>query len=409
MPNVLHAVATELRKVRVTFDGVLTDLTSGANGALNVSHWTFSGQADGTDCTAAVTAKLVEQISTSILDVTTSEELSPGQVYQVAAKPAADGGITGVPASPNNAAIFTSVLPSVPPERDFDILTMVPRMNRREDDTKDLERFLKVMRDPLLLQLNSIDRWTDVLDYDVAPDNHLDLMLQDMAYPFLIGLSTVDKRRLLSVLATMYRQAGTVAGMKAAIRFFLGYESDILFVDNTLYGGWILDVGELDFDTVLGLTWFNVSIHGTEMVAFQTANPFVFWVKVGTLNAQPLTADEEKKVRAIIDFMKPTPALLLGLNAGPLQPGNVTATPGVGMVTIAWTETDPASDKYIVFWSKTPFVSTLGENGVIDPDNQSPYVQVVPPGETRYYVVCGQLANGRNGVASPVVSATSLT
>jgi phage tail-like protein len=408
MPNLLTAVARDTRTVRVTFDGALGDLTTGPNGALNPANWDFDGQPSltGLDPYASVTAKSLTQVSTAIVDILGADDFTPGATYQVTAAPASAGGITGIPDPPNNKATFVAFTPPSPAGRDFDITTFVPRMNLDEDDTKDLLRFLNVLKDPLLLHLDRIDRWTDILDLTKAPSGFLDLILQALGDPFEFALSDIDKRRLASVLVRIYQQKGTVPGMKNAIRFFIGYEADIVFPDNSLFGGWIMDVSHLDVDTVLGLgPYYDPTIHGPDTGGLVTA--YDFYVKVGKPAAAALSSDEDARVRVIVDYMKPAHLHLKGVSSVLPPPTTPAALAGSGQITVSWTAVAGASG-YVVFWSRTPIVGVLSPNGVVDPDNASPYVITpVPSGEQRYAVVAAIGPGGVNGVGSAVVMAAA--
>lgn len=404
MASLASAVATGLRVVRVTFSAALSDFSTNATGALNLANWSFVAQNVSPSPAAAVAPEAIEQVSTTVVDITVDDDLSPGEAYLVTASVS----ITGVDASPANRAIFAAVALTPPVERDFSTMRMVPRMNIREDDSGDLERFLRVLDDLLGLQMDRVDHWTDILDYDLAPDNFLDLQLQDLGYPLTIALATIDKRRLLSVLPTIYKQKGTVLGIKNATRFFLGLESDVLWPQWSLSAGWILGSveNELGIDTYLGGTFYIAGLHGTDLIFFSGAGSFDFAVKIGTASAVALTADQIEKATAVIEFMKPAQAHMRLLVAALPPPENVAATAGAGSISISW-DAVTGADGYVVFYSPTPDVGAMSPLGYVDPDNVSPYVDTVPTGESRYYVVSARVA-GTNGVSSVRVSAIAL-
>lgn len=406
MAKLITAVATDLRTVRVTFNSALPDLGSGATGALNPGNWTFEPQVVSPVPVVSVSTIEVDEISTTVFDVIVDDDFSPEQLYQIVAKPAAGGGIAGVDSSPDNKALFQAIPIISPPERDFSTLRMVPNMNLREDDNDDLTRFLNILNDVLGLSIQRVDLWTSVFDYEKATENFLDLMLQDLAYPFAIQMGEIDKRRLLSVLATIYKQKGTVDGVKNAIRFFVGYESDVIWPDWAQFGGWILDESELDYDTVLGEFFYSSTLHGTDMVVFTGAGAFDFYLKVGVPTLASLTAEENLKVRAVVEFMKPAHTHLIGVTTAFPPPLNVVATPGVGTITVSWSLV-PLAIQYVIFSSSTPVVGPLSPVGNIDPDDNTPFVLAVPSGESRYFRVCARLGT-TNGVASARVNATAL-
>lgn len=395
------------RTVRVTFTSSLWVPTTGTAGALNPANWSFVGQVGfiggvAIIPVAAVIAESVTLISSAVVDVVVSDDFSPGRTYTITASTA----IAGVLGS-GNSATFVGPVPSAPSNRDFDVTTFFPRMNLAEDDSKDLIKLLYVFKDVITLHLDRIDRWTDIIDYDRAPPAFLDLLLQDLGYPFAFPLVELDKRRLCSLLVAMYKQKGTAPGIKNAIRFFCGYESDILWPDNIRLGGWILDQSSLDDTTILGESQYYVpSLHGTDLLSV-FANLFNFYVKVGKPNSIPLTADENDRIRQIVDFMMPGHEHRVGLAAVLPPPLNPVATAGAGQISLTWSSVTNAAG-YSVFWSKTADVHPLSPDGAIDPDNASPYViSGVPAGETRFAVICARDSFGVNGVASAIVSATA--
>lgn len=160
----------------------------------------------------------------------------------------------------------------------------LPELNRREDQTGDLRRFLSCLQEVTDLLLHDIDRFTDFLDPDLAPDPVLDLMLGELGNPFAFDLSVVDKRRLLNVLVAMYREKGTARGITNAIRFFLGLEVQI-----TAYAGEALTLGE----SLLGEDWVLGPSSSFAALAFEVASPRV------------LAAEERRRLRQIVDYLKP--------------------------------------------------------------------------------------------------------
>jgi phage tail-like protein len=134
------------------------------------------------------------------------------------------------------------------------------------------------------LVLVDIDRFTDILDPDLAAEPVLDLMLGELGNPFAFDLSVVDKRRLLNVLVAMYREKGTARGIINAIRFFLRLEVQI-----TAYAGEALFLGE----SLLGEDWILGPSSRFAALAFEVVSPRV------------LTAEERRRLRQIVDYLRP--------------------------------------------------------------------------------------------------------
>jgi hypothetical protein len=109
-------------------------------------------------------------------------------------------------------------------------------------------------------------------------------MLLDLGNPFPFDLSVVDRRRLLNVLVAIYREKGTAAGIKNAIRFFLGIEVDIVS-----YAGEGLVLGE----SLLGEDWVLGPSGAFAAYSFEVVVP------------RALASEERRRLRAIVDYMKP--------------------------------------------------------------------------------------------------------
>jgi phage tail-like protein len=175
-------------------------------------------------------------------------EMTPDVRYRIS--------VTGVtdpsgnpPLPPHDAAIFRGFRPQRPRERRFDLWSMLPRHNRRSDDTGDLRRFIACLQEVTDLLLAEVDRFPDLFDLERATAPLLDLILADLGNPFRLDLDVSARRRLASVLVEMYRQKGTAPGLRNAIRFFLGLEVAVLpFASDTL----VLGESELGVDWILG-------------------------------------------------------------------------------------------------------------------------------------------------------------
>ncbi len=375
------AVAQDKECIRVT---KLTPFSGGveASGALIVSNWTITGQAPGP--TAAVAVESVVEISPSIVDLVLTDSPSFSKLYLLTVKPAASGGITGV-VVPDNTAAFIGFIPIQPAERAFSVADFIPQVNKREDDSNDLSAFTAVLDDVLEVLLCLVDRWTDILDLDIATENYLDVMLDDFANPFAFDLSELDKRRLLSVLIEIYKQKGTKEGIRNAIRFFLAKDSEILEV--CAQAGNQLGISQLDLDFILG--------GGT---------PYDFWVKLDT-GGVALTVTETDRVTQIVDLMKPGHTHMTRLLPALAAPTDLVAVDSVGDITLTWTDT-PAATSHKLYRRTTTGVTVLNGGGVAGVT--SPHIDTpVPAGDSRFYIVVAVDGSGNEGIASNEATATA--
>lgn len=280
-PRVVAAQARELKRIRVSFDEpVLQEDATGVDDALNPARYALTRLS-----VPAVVATVidVETVTDSSVDVLTDLELTPGASYRLTVAGVVDLFGNEVLA-PDNAAEFTGFLPVRPSERRFDLYRMLPVVNRREDETGDLRRFLACLQEVADLLTYDVDRFTDIFDPDLAPELFIDAMLVDLGNPFPFDLSSVDKRRLLNVLVAIYREKGTEVGIENAIRFFLSLEVDVF-----PYSGESLLLGE----ALLGEDW--VLGPGTAFSAY------AFEVVVPRL----LEDEERRRLRLIVEYMKP--------------------------------------------------------------------------------------------------------
>lgn len=280
-PRVVGAQARDLARVRVSFsEPVKQDDPGAPDDALAPARYAIT-RLSGPAVDAAVIG--VEAVTGSAVDLLTDVPLTPGASYRVdvAGVVAASGRVIE---APDGSAIFTGFVPPRPAGRAFDLYRLLPELNRREDQTGDLRRFLLCLQEVTDLVLHDIDRFTDLLDPDLAPEPVLDLMLGELGSPFAFDLSVVDKRRLLNVLVAMYREKGTARGIANAIRFFLGLEVQI-----TAYAGEALVLGE----SLLGEDWVLGPSSSFAAYAFEVVSPRV------------LSAEERLRLRRIVDYLRP--------------------------------------------------------------------------------------------------------
>lgn len=302
-PQLLSAEGRDLRTVRLTYSEVIkqTDSTS-SDDALNPSNYSFTRiQAPAVN----VTATSVGIVTPTTVDVSVNIDISPGRNYSVT--------VTGVEdvfdntiVAPNNVAVFRSYEPPYPADRQFNLYELLATINRQEDLTEDLSKFIACLQEITDLQLWDLDRWTDdLLDPDSAQEQYVDAMLADLGNPFAFAasLSLVDKRRLIRVLLDIYRLKGTEKGVVDTVRFFLGltiyldeYINTEVWVlgESELGGGAGGPVGPLPGTCILG--------PGAQFLLYS----FV------VVSGVTLTDDQKDKITQIVEYMKPAHTHFLG-------------------------------------------------------------------------------------------------
>lgn len=280
-PRIVGVQARELKRVRVSFDeSVKQESAHVADDALNVEAYSLTRVS-----TPAVDVAVVgvEAVTNTSVDLLTDIELTPGATYRLVVAGVVDLFDNPV-LPPHDTADFVAFVPPRPLRRRFELYQLLPMLNRREDQTGDLRRFLLCLQEVADLLLADVDRFTDILDPDIAPESFVDAMLLDLGSPFPFDLSVVDKRRLLNVLVAVYREKGTAIGIRNATRFFLGIEVDILS-----YAGEALLLGE----ALLGEDWILGPSGAFSAYAFDVVSP------------RALTPEERLRLRIIVDYMKP--------------------------------------------------------------------------------------------------------
>lgn len=287
-PRLQSAEALDTNRVRVTFSENVKQLEElVAASALTPSNWALARLGDYMTPVVSATVVGVEMVTTNSVDLLTNISLTPGGSYLATAAGLED--VVGNPvAPPHDTVAFTGWVPPRPADRIYDLYKLLPDKNRREDETGDLRRFVGCFQEVADLLLWDIDRWTDILDPDLAAESWVDAMLVDLGNPFNFDLSLADKRRLVQVLVDMYALKGTAVGIRNVVRFFMQLEVTIdPYNASNWEDGLVLGDSELGVDWILG-----------------TGNSFLlysFEVSVGVM----LTPTQEAQLRAIVEYMKP--------------------------------------------------------------------------------------------------------
>jgi len=280
-PRVVSAVSRYHDIVRVTFDEPV-------EGATDPDLYDFTRlEAPSVD----VEAVSVEQVSPTEYDVTLDIPITRGALYRVVVSGVEDEHGNEIVA-PYDRAEFRGYECPQPDGRSFELWRMVPETNRRRDATRDLYKLIAVCQEVVDLLLCDVDRWTEILDVDVAAERYLDQMLIGLGNPFSFDLDVDQKRRLIRTLVEMYQLKGTKVGIIAVVRFFLGIEIDIVAFTEE---GWILGESELGEDTILGPG------SSRERYSFDVIAPVL------------LTDEQREQIRDIVEYMKPAHTHLVNI------------------------------------------------------------------------------------------------
>ncbi len=288
-PHVLSAMAVDHLTVRVVFDEAVkqTDPTA-SDDALNPANWSFAYL---TAPSVSVEAVSVESVTPTTVDITVDIPITMGATYRVTGANLTDL-FGNVLLAPYDYADFVAYQCPRPDDRDWELYMQLPRLNRDEDDTRDLFKFVSILQEVIDLLLCDIDRWTDILDVDVAAERYVDQMLITLGNPFAFDLDLEGKRRLVRVLVQIYQEKGTAVGIINAIRFFLGLE---VTIEEWAAIGWVLGVDELGVDTILG--------PGTarQLYTFEVVSPV------------NLTDEQRSAITSIAKYIKPAHTHLGGI------------------------------------------------------------------------------------------------
>lgn len=309
-PQVVSAEARALNLVRVVFDEPMKQVSaSNADDALNPASYVLTPQ---TLPAVTATAIAVTAISTTEVEITTNIDLSIGVPYEVKVSNAQDVG-GNVILAPDNFALFDSFVPVIPAGRRWELWRMLPRINRQEDETGDLQNFILCLQDIVNLLLADIDAFTDIIDPELAEQPWLAAMLCDLGNPFAFELDDIDQRRLISILVPLYKQKGTCIGIENAIRFFVGIEATCVPYLGTSGS---LGESELGFDFYLApsSSWTR----------------FAFCLEVSVA----LTDEQRTQMVQIADLMKPAHTHLGSVLEPAIDPDHLEL--GLSELGVSW-------------------------------------------------------------------------
>ena len=279
-PRLVAALATGASSLRLAFSKPVAGIAVAAVSLAPLGAPAVAGTVVG--CSPADT----------LVDLTLAEPLSPGIDYEVRVVGVTDARGHAIPA-PGDTARFTAFTPPRPGARRFDLWSMLPKYNRRLDTTGELARLMACLQEVTNWLLAELDALADLADIERAPEWMLDRILADLGNPFTFPLTVLDKRRLASMLVSIYQQKGTAPGIKNAVRFFLGLDD----LEITPLTSTTLILGE----SILGEDW--------ELGPSTRFARYAFEVVVGSV----LTDDETAALTAIVRYAKPAHTHLVAI------------------------------------------------------------------------------------------------
>lgn len=298
-PVLAGALATSPKTIRVTWSKQIELVSpTGTHDGLNPALYALAANPPDivtpfvNPSVASVT--VVSAGNPSVIDLELDTELTPSMPYFLTETDVADtvGNVTI-----STIAVGGFVLPE-PAGRDFDLYRKLPLLNRQEDVTQDLLKFIRCMQEVADLLFYDVDTWCEIFDVDVATEPFLDAMLEDLGNPFPFVLSVNQKRKLIRLLVAIYQEKGTAIGIVNAVRFFLGLTITIsTYEANTM----LLGVSELGVDWILGPG------NSFALYAFNINSPIA------------LTNDQIAQIRFIANYMKPAHTHLVNVTV-PVTP-----------------------------------------------------------------------------------------
>lgn len=297
-PSIVEAFATTQTDLRLTFDDEMV-AEDAVTGFVVPSNYVIELVSGAPAVTPHVVSGTTMSGTTVVLHL--DKPMTRNAVYRITATNVSDTNGNSIIA-PGNAALFVGYTCPAPAERDFQYLDMLPKIAVALDDEDargDLRKLSSVLQEAIDLLLCEIDRWPNILDPDTAPEVWLDSILADLGNPFTFELSVIEKRRLAQILVDIYRSKGTGPGIVNAIRLFLGIEVTLNVP------GWApLGLG----DAVIGDSFILGSSDPEVLLTFQ--------IRVN----QVLTAEEQQRLLAIVDYMSDAREFFVLIQPGDLPP-----------------------------------------------------------------------------------------
>lgn len=303
-PTLTGAQARDKTIVRLTFSEAVK-MTDDTDGALNAANYLTQVQS-----LPAVTAAVesVTQVDANQVDLMMNIELSFGATYRITASNVVD--LQDNPINPAAATQeFVAFQPAWPEGRSFELWDQLSETDRRSDteiSTNPLRKFVLCFQDVVNLILCDIDKWTEIIDIDLAPEPFVNAILKQLGNPFdfVDELTLIEKRKLGRILLDIYKQKGTEPGIVNAILFFLDVQVELDILNCRDY--WQVGVSHLGVNTILA-----PAIGSPLWYSFYIVSPII------------LTDQQRERMLKIADYMKPAHEHILGIR----EPGDTITTP----------------------------------------------------------------------------------
>jgi len=190
---------------------------------------------------------------------------------------------------------FTSWTPGLVPGRSFALWDMIPEMNKREDKTQELERFIRSCDEPAQVMLADVDQFGLLLEPMRTKDEVVDVLLEHLGNPlaFVRGLSLQKKRELIPLLIPMFKKRGIDAGIEDSVAFFLG-KTVVVTPFDIPATTWTLGVSQLNYNTYVGPSRSRVR--------------YSFYID----HSEALSSVEMERIREIVEFVRPAHTHFIG-------------------------------------------------------------------------------------------------
>lgn len=299
-PSVTDVSARGANTIRVLFDEPM--LQDGSVAAINnLSNYSLAPKPGAPAYPPTVTSIEVVNGGTEAV-LTLDQNLTFEGEYELTVAAQVTDVVGNTVLSGDRVRCFVALDASKSECRDIDVYQMLPNLNRVEDVTGDLKKFVGFMQDWADQSFLSVDCFSDLYDVERAPIEFIDAMLFELGNPFgCVDLTDEQKRKLVPVLVSIYQRMGTTVGIESAVRFLTGI--DIQVVPMVPRNAWRVGVNHLGVDTFLGP---------------ETGSSYYYTFRVVT--TQTLTEEQEEQIRCIVEIMKPAHEHVFSVGALAAEP-----------------------------------------------------------------------------------------